>query len=236
MVAMDILLIGLMLGLALSMHFFVARNKRTKARSDFIDNYQFPDKLETSVAEAYPHLSKADIRQVIKALREYFHVCNEGGKDFISMPSEVVDIAWHEFILFTRKYSDFCNKAFGRFLHHTPAEGLAEPNLAQSGIRNAWRIACSRAYINPASPSKLPLLFGIDAMLKISNGYHYEIDCQNLSAGNDLKAPYCVTHSLAKGTDKNANGGGCGGGCGSGAADSGESAAGDSGCGGGCGG
>ena len=35
-------------------------------------------------------------------------------------PSVPVDLAWHEFILCTRMYSDFCERLFGRFLHHQP--------------------------------------------------------------------------------------------------------------------
>lgn len=35
-------------------------------------------------------------------------------------PSLPVDLAWHEFILFTRKYASFCQEKFGRFIHHHP--------------------------------------------------------------------------------------------------------------------
>lgn len=31
-----------------------------------------------------------------------------------------MDNMWHEFILLTREYADFCHKHFGRFLHHEP--------------------------------------------------------------------------------------------------------------------
>ncbi len=49
------------------------------------------------------------------------------------MPSQVVDDAWHEFILFTRAYQQYCNKALGRYLHHTPAEAMDSPTIAQEG-------------------------------------------------------------------------------------------------------
>ncbi len=35
-------------------------------------------------------------------------------------PSQRVDLAWHEFLLFTRLYLEFCTVHFGRFLHHDP--------------------------------------------------------------------------------------------------------------------
>ena len=39
-------------------------------------------------------------------------------------PSKSVDIAWHEFILFTHEYADFCHQYFGCFVHHVPTPRL----------------------------------------------------------------------------------------------------------------
>lgn len=33
-----------------------------------------------------------------------------------------IDEAWHQFILFTREYHDFCSRFAGRYLHHSPRE------------------------------------------------------------------------------------------------------------------
>jgi len=35
-------------------------------------------------------------------------------------PSHRVDLAWHELILFTLVYHEFCHEQFGRFVHHHP--------------------------------------------------------------------------------------------------------------------
>ena len=35
-------------------------------------------------------------------------------------PSHKIDLAWHEFILFTKLYSNFCRQHFGRYIHHQP--------------------------------------------------------------------------------------------------------------------
>jgi len=35
-------------------------------------------------------------------------------------PSETVDRGWHELILCTRTYGDFCQRRFGRMVHHEP--------------------------------------------------------------------------------------------------------------------
>ena len=39
----------------------------------------------------------------------------------VILPSmEVVDDLWHEFILYTKDYADFCCRHFGHFIHHEP--------------------------------------------------------------------------------------------------------------------
>jgi hypothetical protein len=35
-------------------------------------------------------------------------------------PSHRVDLVWHEFILHTRAYHEFCSQHFGKFIHHQP--------------------------------------------------------------------------------------------------------------------
>jgi len=37
-------------------------------------------------------------------------------------PPPRVDHAWHEFIVFTRDYAEYCEERFGAFLHHDPTE------------------------------------------------------------------------------------------------------------------
>lgn len=195
-----------------------------KKRQILIDTYDFPKSISEKVSIKYPHLSEEEVRLVISGLREYFHICNIAGKQMVSMPSQVVDVAWHEFILFTEKYSFFCNKAIGRFLHHTPAEAMKKPTLAQVGIKRAWRISCQRKGIDPSAATSLPILFSIDTMLKIDDGFKYSLDCTRKDGGD-----YCATHIGCSS--------GCSGGSGSGV-DGGNSGSdgGGSGCGGGCGG
>ncbi len=40
--------------------------------------------------------------------------------DVLLVPSTAVDEYWHEFILFTKEYQDFCINVAGRFIHHEP--------------------------------------------------------------------------------------------------------------------
>jgi len=95
------------------------------------------------------------------------------------MPSQVVDDLWHEFILYTRNYALFCRRAFGGFLHHTPAAALGAANRSNEGLRRGWWQACREEHINPHRPSRLPLLFAIDRKLGIQNGFIYMLECSN---------------------------------------------------------
>jgi hypothetical protein len=115
---------------------------------------------------------------VFRALRDYFWMCNQARRKMVAMSSQVVDEAWREFILFTRAYQEFCSKALGRFLHHTPTEAMKAPTLAQEDIQRAWRLACARERLNPSEPGKLPLIFGIDALLDIPDGFVYVPNCR----------------------------------------------------------
>jgi len=192
--------------------YFFYRRAMVSKRQRLIDTFRFPKKINQQIRHTYPHLSQADVELVIDGLREYFHICNIAGRQHVSMPSQVVDSAWHEFILFRHAYQLFCNKALGRFLHHTPAEAMQTPVEAQQGIKTAWRISCQREAIDRNKPTSLPSLFAMDAALNIPNGFIYTLDC-----GGSQQSGYCASHI------------GCASGCGSGCSDSG-------GCSSGCGG
>lgn len=192
------------------------RNSAIKQREGLIDSYRFPQSINAKVLEKYPHLTEQQVDQVIMGMREYFHLCNQAGKKMVSMPSQVVDVAWHEFILFTRKYDLFCNKAFGRFLHHTPAEAMETPTMAQTGIKRAWKISCHREEIPAKNPHKLPLLFAMDALLGIEDGFVYSLNCRT-SRGDSFCASHIGCGSGSGGYiggfggDSGDGGGGCGG-------------------------
>lgn len=51
-------------------------------------------------------------------------------------PTAPIDAAWHEFILYTKEYEEFCQVMFGRFIHHVPRSYLSESNQTKG---NTWR-------------------------------------------------------------------------------------------------
>lgn len=196
--------------------------------------HPFPGFLRDKLRAAHPQLDDAALRDVERGLRQFFIASAQAGGRFVAMPSKVVDSLWHEYILYTRGYEAFCHKAFGRMLHHTPAEALPQDRGGSSqqaqqfaGLRRAWYWSCKEEAIDPRKPSRLPLLFALDSSLAIAGGFAYVPDCSLLGAGRgiDGNTTHCGTSF------------GCGSSCGSGSSSSsdGSSCGGDGG-GGGCGG
>jgi hypothetical protein len=66
--------------------------------------------------------SRSTAEEVFGEMKQYLARSAAGAGP--SSPTRKVDIAWHEFILFTRDYRDFCREHFGRFVHHVPTPRL----------------------------------------------------------------------------------------------------------------
>lgn len=199
---------------------------KRQRRQGYISGFPYQRFLDKRLAARRPELSAEQRSTIFASLEDYFQLCRKAERRMVAMPSQAVDDAWHEFILFTRQYDKFCQQAFGRFLHHTPAEAMRTPTQASEGLKRAWRLACAHEKINPHHPERLPRLFALDAALGITGGFIYHLDCLAASGGAAGSGGYCASHI------------GCGGsGC-SGDSGSSDSGAGDggSGCGGGCGG
>lgn len=178
--------------IAILLGYWVSRSRRS-SRLSFIENYKFNAAIGKKVQARYPHLTPQQLQLVYDGLREYFYICSQAKRRMVAMPSQVVDVAWHEFILFTRLYRAFCKRGIGRFLHHTPTEAMRTPTLAQDGIKRAWRLSCAKHSINPGNPAQLPLLFAIDGLLNIENGFTYSLNCRDRSSPAYADG-YCAGH------------------------------------------
>ena len=209
---------------------FVLNWRIGAAREARIRTFILPKGLYDKLLVKHPHLTAKDCQLVSQGLRQFFLTYLKSGRQYVSMPSQVVDDLWHEFILYTKNYQQFCERAFGRFLHHTPAAVLAGGNQqSNAGLRRCWWHACREENINPRAPSRLPLLFALDAKLNIPNGFRYAADCSlarkpGTDGGGGV---YCggdfSSASFDGGTDGfdtgSGDGGDAGGGCGGGGGD-----------------
>lgn len=53
--------------------------------------------------------------------KKYIVLAQSDDTKIWQMHSLRVDEAWHQFILFTAQYADFCQRFFGRYIHHAPS-------------------------------------------------------------------------------------------------------------------
>lgn len=81
----------------------------------------------------YPH-DAARAQQLFTEMLRYLWLCEKHDFDLKNQPNNpvlqfipvmhqemrAIDNMWHEFILITRDYHDFCHQYFGHFIHHEP--------------------------------------------------------------------------------------------------------------------
>lgn len=153
-------------------------------RRQFVRDAALPRFLVDKLIEAYPQLKAGDAALVLRGLRQFFLAHLRSGRQFVGMPSKLVDTAWHEFILHTRAYENWCTSAFGSLLHHTPAEALGGSSAKRNdGLRRTWYWTCKEESIDPRNPTRLPLLFALDKKFDIAGGFRYEANCNSLNRG-----------------------------------------------------
>jgi hypothetical protein len=171
------------------------------------------------------------VRIVEAGTRQWFRLVARHSKAKLSMPSVIVDGLWHELVLHTRDYADFCETAFARFLHHTPESAMSAEAAAanrSAGLAIAYRLAREDEHDDPG---RLPLLFRVDGELGISGGRRYMADCGGRGQCHEMPGVLCLQHvggpGRAVGRQWNRSrarenhpidggGGGCGVGCGGG--------------------
>jgi len=77
--------------------------------------------------------------ELFDEMKKFMYLC--ATNDAAMAPPEDIDEIWHNFILFTGDYADYCQNKVGFFLHHQP---LTQAQRAQSDgimIENTLRAA-----------------------------------------------------------------------------------------------
>ena len=188
-------------------------------RELFIRDYAFSDELSRTILKQHPELNNAQAERIIEGLREYFQICLSYRCKNVGMPSKLVDLAWHEFILCTREYHEFCEHAFGKYLHHTPNRNDTSEKTKDRALARTWKMSCLRESLNPKHPAKLPLLFAIDSTFGVDDAHLNLLTAPNKfnGKGHSSNTGGCGGGwSGSKFSGGDADGGGCGGGCGGG--------------------
>jgi hypothetical protein len=99
-------------------------------RLDMVLGYQNPAVLNL-YRQNYPH-NKLSAEEAWQEMLKYLWLSQKHAADrqenVANLPSRCImlqsmleiDQMWHEFILFTKDYQDFCWQYFGAFIHHLP--------------------------------------------------------------------------------------------------------------------
>ena len=88
-------------------------NHLALAQQILADNPVMNDKIIKAT-----NISAEQVPEILKETLRFMHLTTVAGERLT--PSHIVDLAWHEFILFTRYYSEFCKKHLGKYIHHNP--------------------------------------------------------------------------------------------------------------------
>lgn len=179
-----------LIGCCLLAIFTYIKIKIDRNKNKYIDSYNFPDSLNRNLKEAYPKLSEEDIKMILEGLKSYFKLYVTGNRRTIVMPSRIIDRAWYEFILNTQEYEIFCKHAFERVLDHAPLKTMEDKNTASKDLKIVWTLACNKEGIDVSDPHKLPLIFSLDALLNIPDGFRYTLDCKEIE--KEEKLTFCA--------------------------------------------
>lgn len=104
-----------------------------------LDNFEAPY-LEEKLLEKGALSSKKEYQEAFTEFKKYAAL-SQIAEGPLGMSSPKVDEVWHQFILFTRQYADFCENVLGGFLHHSPHTSQTSNYKKREGSLNF-----SRAY------------------------------------------------------------------------------------------
>jgi hypothetical protein len=84
--------------------------------------------------------SIADATALFDEAKKFMLLSQNCGDAVCEMYSVRVDEAWHQFMLCTTEYSDYCHRFFGKYVHHSP-------NTAPSSRHEACEPAKSMSFV-----------------------------------------------------------------------------------------
>lgn len=114
---------------------FVVDEKDSVLDLDSFEHKKFQSyKFEPLVVrlQAKLKISEQEARSLFSDLMTWMYICTKVDKPI--NPPEIIDEAWHNFILFTKEYNKFCQSFCGRFIHHLPYDGLP---ITENRIKNS---------------------------------------------------------------------------------------------------
>jgi hypothetical protein len=144
-----------------------------------INEVVWPPHSLASWREKHPNAPPSAEDEVSEGLKEWFIIVKSAHPRMLGMTSVSIDDLWHEIILDTRFYADFCNRYIGFFVHHTTNKANPQSDSAMqqelSNSMRTWMAACYLIQANPYQPSQLPRLFRLDRHFSTLRGHYFKL-------------------------------------------------------------
>ncbi|UVI29956.1 hypothetical protein [Paenibacillus spongiae] len=106
--------------------------RQAAQRLDYALTADFEARVKDRMLRKEPRMSENDWQWRWFELKRYFLMC--GVLRNVPMYSAKVDDVWHEMLMFTWEYEQFCKSFSGTFIHHAPHAPGAKPDSAE----RAW--------------------------------------------------------------------------------------------------
>jgi len=100
-----------------------------------LDNFEAPYLEERLLSDGKLKNSE-EYREVFIEFKKYVALNKISGKKMMTMLSDQVDEVWHQFILFTPQYHEFCNETLGEYFHHQPWSKSVAESYREEGSKN----------------------------------------------------------------------------------------------------
>ena len=166
----------------------VPKKYRFNKSLKYIQNYQISENVIFKF-NLKRKLSPEQLIKTVEALKQFFMIyafqIQEKNYQKYAIPSKVADELWHEFMLSSKEYADFCQEAFGKFLHHTPDSSKSNKDLFQftkSSFNKPLNKDVLVTWDNLNKIKKnhklymigtIPAIFALDSYLNIDDGFYY---------------------------------------------------------------
>ena len=98
------------------------------------ENPEFIERLKVKL-----DLGHQEAEHLFIDMKQFLYLC--GTRPGICSPTDPIDAAWHEFILYTQDYTTFCEEMFGRYIHHVPPTYLSNENVSKGKTWRTFQVA-----------------------------------------------------------------------------------------------
>lgn len=123
---------------------FKARGGRKSSSLEQVLAYRHDDLLHRFVG--LWEMSLEDAEELFDDTKRFLWLCANTSEPLgIDGPLVMLDEMWHNFVLYTPQYTDFCTKHFGRYLHHLPTSQAEKEKVAREAEIDAERVRRAHA-------------------------------------------------------------------------------------------